>query len=144
LNLDNAGLKPALLFSGLAMPQSTDAPDTRTRRIAMLLRSALIAAGLTLAFATPAHADRLLIDRAQASESANLPARGQSMAQVEAKFGAPTQKLAPRGGQSEAWPVIHRWEYPEFTVYFERSRVIDSVLNRASPQETGPAPVQQP
>ncbi|HAI59852.1 MAG TPA: hypothetical protein DCM32_08245, partial [Xanthomonadaceae bacterium] len=85
-----------------------------------MLRPALIAASLALAFTAPAHADRLLIERAQASEGATLPARGQTMAQVEARFGAPARKLEPRGGQSAAWPVIHRWEYPEFTVYFER------------------------
>jgi hypothetical protein len=106
----------------------------------MLLRSALIAASLTLAFVAPAHADRLLIERAQASESANLPARGMTMAQVEAKFGAPAQKMEPRGGQRAQWPVIHRWQYPTFTVYFERSRVIDTVLNQAAPMELGPAP----
>ena len=106
-----------------------------------MLRTAFVVASLALAFAAPAQADRLLIERAQASESANLPARGQTMAQVEAKFGAPQQKLEPRGGQSSAWPVIHRWVYPEFTVYFERSRVIDAVLNRATPHEQGPAPV---
>ena len=105
-----------------------------------MLRNVLIATSLALAFAAPAHADRLLIERAQASERADLPARGQTMAQVEAKFGAPTQKLEPRGGQSAAWPVIHRWVYPDFTVYFERSKVIDAVLNRAAPQEQGPAP----
>lgn len=109
----------------------------------MLLRPVLIAASLTLAFAAPVQADRLLIERAQASETANLPARGLSMAQVEAKFGAPQQKLEPRGGQRAQWPVIHRWVYPTFTVYFERSKVIDAVLNRASPQEQGPAPVRQ-
>ena len=109
----------------------------------MLLRSAFIAAALTLAFATPAKADRLLIERAQAGETANLPTRGLSMAEVEARFGTPQQKLEPRGGQSAAWPVIHRWVYPEFTVYFERSRVIDAVLNRAAPLEQGPAPVRQ-
>jgi hypothetical protein len=108
-----------------------------------MLRNALLAASLALAFAAPAHADRLLIERAQASETANLPARGLSMADVEAKFGAPQQKLEPRGGQSAAWPVIHRWVYPTFTVYFERSRVVDAVLNRAAPQEQGPAPVRQ-
>ena len=106
----------------------------------MLLRSAFIAASLALAVAAPAQADRLLIERAQAGESANLPARGQTMAQVQAKFGVPQQKLEPRGGQSAAWPVIHRWVYPEFTVYFERERVVDAVLNKAAPQEQGPAP----
>jgi len=109
----------------------------------MPLRSALLAASLLLAFAAPALADRLLIERTQAREAATLPTRGLSMAEVEAKFGAPQQKLEPRGGQSAAWPVIHRWVYPGFTVYFERDRVIDAVLNRAAPQELGPAPVRQ-
>lgn len=105
-----------------------------------MLRSVLVAASLALAFAAPAQADRLLIERSRAAEAANLPARGQSMAQVEAKYGAPSQKLEPRGGQSSAWPVIHRWVYPQFTVYFENDRVVNAVLNRAAPNETGPAP----
>lgn len=108
-----------------------------------MLRSALVAASLALTFAAPAQADRLLIERARASESANLPARGQSMAQVEAMFGAPSQKLEPRGGQRAAWPVIHRWVYPEFTVYFERERVVNAVINKAAPQELGPAPANR-
>lgn len=108
----------------------------------MLLRSAFLAASLLLAFIAPVQADRLLIERAQAGELANLPTRGMTMTQVELKFGTPQQKLDPRGGQSVAWPVIHRWVYPQFTVYFERNRVIDAVLNRASPQELGPAPIR--
>ncbi|MCW5579885.1 MAG: hypothetical protein KIS72_00870, partial [Luteimonas sp.] len=69
-----------------------------------------------------------------------LPARGQSTAQVEARFGAPAQKLEPRGGQKRQWPTINRWVYPQFTVYFERDRVIDAVLNQASASEAGPKP----
>lgn len=107
----------------------------------MPLRPVFLAASLALAFAAPAQADRLLIERSRAAEAANLPDRGLSMAQVEAKFGAPQQKLEPRGGQRAAWPVIHRWVYSEFTVYFERDRVVNAVLNRAAPQEQGPAPV---
>ncbi|MFN3965932.1 hypothetical protein [Silanimonas lenta] len=106
-----------------------------------MMRTALIATLLLLGAAAPAHADRLLIERTRAAEAANLPARGMTMAQVEAKFGAPSQKLEPRGGQRPQWPVIHRWVYPQFTVYFERDRVVNAVLNRASPNETGPAPV---
>lgn len=104
---------------------------------------ALFASLLFLAAAPAAQADRLLIQRVEAGEAANLPARGQSMAQVESRFGAPQQKLEPRGGQSAAWPVIHRWVYPEFTVYFERSSVVDAVLNRAAPNEIGPAPASR-
>ena len=81
--------------------------------------------------------DTLLIERVR-EEPANLPARGMSMAQVEAKFGAPSDRLDPRGGQKRQWPIINRWTYPAFTVYFERSRVIDVVMTKADPNEIGP------
>ena len=90
--------------------------------------------------AAAAPGDTLLIERVQQENRAALPARGTSMAQVEARFGAPAARLEPRGGQSRAWPVIHRWSYPAFTVYFERDKVIDAVENTASPGELGPKP----
>jgi len=101
----------------------------------------LVAAGLVSTL-VPAHADTLLIDRARMSRSLAHPVRGMGMAQVEQRFGAPMQKLDPRGGQKSDWPVIHRWVYPGYTVYFERTHVIDIVLNKASPEEIGPAPVR--
>jgi len=85
-------------------------------------------------------ADTLLIERVQEPAAAALPVRGQSAAEVEARFGAPQQKLEPRGGQKRQWPVINRWLYPAFTVYFEKNRVIDVVANKASPEEVGPKP----
>ena len=101
----------------------------------------VIAAALTAALvAGAASADTLLIERVQQENRAALPTRGMTMAQVEARFGAPAGKLAPRGGQSAAWPVIHRWNYAAFTVYFERDKVIDAVENKASPGEIGPKP----
>ena len=90
--------------------------------------------------APAAMADTLLIDRAQEKPAGALPVRGQSMQQVEASFGAPQERLQPRGGQKQQWPTINRWVYPAFTVYFEKQRVIDVVANRASPNETGPKP----
>ncbi|HET7655756.1 MAG TPA: hypothetical protein VFK18_02015 [Luteimonas sp.] len=95
---------------------------------------------LLCAFAAPAGADTLLIERVEQANPAALPARGMSMAQVQARFGEPSARLDPRGGQRSAWPVIHRWTYPAFTVYFERDKVIDAVLN-PQPGETGPVPV---
>ncbi|GAB1407386.1 hypothetical protein MASR1M8_13050 [Thermomonas brevis] len=83
--------------------------------------------------------DTLLIERVQ-SEPANLPARGMTMQQVQARFGVPAQRLEPRGGQKRQWPTIHRWSYPGYTVYFERTRVIDVVLDKAAPTEVGPKP----
>jgi hypothetical protein len=101
----------------------------------------LVVAGLVSAF-VPAHADTLLIDRARMSQPMARPMRGMGMAQVEQRFGAPTQKLDPRGGQKHDWPTINRWVYPDYTVYFERTHVIDIVLNKATPEEIGPAPVR--
>ena len=83
--------------------------------------------------------DTLLIERVQ-EKPANLPSRGMSMAQVEARFGVPRQRLDPRGGQKHDWPTINRWIYPAFTVYFERTKVINVVMNKADPNEIGPKP----
>jgi len=96
-------------------------------------------AALGLASA-PTFADTLLIERAQEKPLA-APAQGAHMQQVEARFGAPSQKLEPRGGQKRQWPVIHRWVYPDFIVYFERDRVVDVVVRQASANEIGPKPI---
>ena len=94
----------------------------------------------TLAAASPALADTLLIDRAAEKPAVALPLRGQSMAQVQGQFGAPAEQLDARGGQKRQWPTINRWVYPQFTVYFERQKVIDVVANKAAPNEIGPKP----
>ena len=105
----------------------------------MRLFLALTTAAL-LATAGSVSADTLLIDRVQQQAAAPMPTRGMSMSDVEARFGAPSQRLDPRGGQKRQWPTINRWVYPAFTVYFEKSRVIDAVANQAAPGETGPKP----
>lgn len=93
-----------------------------------------------LAFAGVASADTLLIERVQEENQATLPDRGQTMAQVEASYGAPAQKLEAEGGQKRQWPTINRWVYPAFTVYFEKNKVIDVVATKASAEEIGPKP----
>ncbi|MEG3191822.1 hypothetical protein [Lysobacter sp. D1-1-M9] len=98
---------------------------------------ALLALG---AFTGAASADTLLIERVQHESRITLPERGLGMAEVEARFGAPAERLDPRGGQKRQWPTINRWVYPDFTVYFENSRVIDAVANRATAGEVGPKP----
>jgi hypothetical protein len=103
------------------------------------LRAALIAVAL-LATTPSAFADRLLIERVDQEATMNLPKRGMSMAEVERRFGAPAQRLEPRGGQKRQWPAIHRWTYPNFVVYFENTRVIDAVAIQAGSNEVGPKP----
>lgn len=86
--------------------------------------------------------DTLLVDRVQQARSLEMPTRGVSMAQVESRYGAPMQRLDPRGGQKPQWPVINRWVYPEFTVYFEHSHVVDVVARKANALEIAPKPVR--
>ena len=102
-----------------------------------LPRSIILAALIGLSGA--AAADTLLVERVQ-EEPGNLPRRGMSMAQVESRFGAPSDRLDPRGGQKRDWPTINRWVYPGFTVYFERTKVIDVVMAKADASEIGPKP----
>lgn len=101
-----------------------------------------LAAALLGAWPTMARADTLLIERVAREDRAAKPARGQSMDTVRARFGAPTEELSPVGGDRPRHPPITRWVYPAFTVYFERDRVIDTVVNRSSALEQGPKPVE--
>jgi len=93
-----------------------------------------------LALAGTCAAETLLIERVQQEAGTALPTRGMTMAQVEARFGAPTERLDPRGGQKRQWPTINRWSYPAFTVYFEKTKVVDAVANKTDAQEIGPKP----
>ena len=107
----------------------------------MNIRSHPIVAGLMLASLCSvrlAHGDTLLMQRVHEEHGANVPTRGMTMSQVEGRFGAPTDKMSPAGGEAPTHPVINRWVYPNFIVYFERDHVIDSVLNQATPSEQGP------
>jgi len=95
----------------------------------------------TAPLAGAAHADTLLIDRVHREDAMAMPDRGMSMAQVESRFGAPKEKMAPVGGDSQVHPPITRWVYPDFNVYFERDKVISSVAQKSAPLEEGPKPV---
>jgi hypothetical protein len=60
-----------------------------------------------------------------------LPEQGQRMDVVQQRFGAPSTRHAPVGGDRPEHPPITRWDYPEFSVFFERDRVIDTVVKQA-------------
>jgi hypothetical protein len=79
-----------------------------------------LAIGLGLA---PARAQTLqMTDAPPAQAQASSPERGMSKAQVEARYGVPTERIAAVGK-----PPISRWVYPDFIVYFEYSHVIHAV-----------------
>lgn len=112
----------------------------RLPMIVMLAAATALAAPLTVQAAS-AQGDNLLIKRVQQEKGMNLPRRGMTMAQVEKHYGAPQRKLSPRGGDSKAHPVINRWDYATFIVYFEHNRVIHAVLNTPAGNNTNPAAV---
>ena len=103
----------------------------------------VLAMSLGLTISLSSRADTLLIQRVQTEQGTALPKRGNSMAQVEARFGTPQQKFGAVGGNSRRNPPITRWMYPNFNVYFEYSHVVDAVLIKANPNEVGPAPAQR-
>lgn len=86
---------------------------------------ALVATLTTIA--NPARSDVLLIEEVRESMRRDLPSNGLSKAEVRRRFGDPAREHAPVGD-----PPISRWEYEEYTVYFEHDLVLDSVLNRGA------------
>ncbi|MCY1284383.1 hypothetical protein D9M68_212520 [compost metagenome] len=72
---------------------------------------------------TPLLADVLTIPvGSQGDSQVALPARGDSKGAVLDRFGLPDEEH-PAVGK----PPITRWDYREFSVYFENERVIDAV-----------------
>jgi hypothetical protein len=75
--------------------------------------------------ASVVRAETLLVDTVEADEqtASQRPTPGQTMDRVEATYGEPTERREPVGD-----PPIARWEYPGFIVYFERDKVIHTVV----------------
>ena len=90
--------------------------------------------GLFSEFST---AEVLIIDRIKQEKNLKTPTRGMSMNQVISEFGEPKVKKEAIGK-----PPISIWKYHDFSVYFERNWVIDSVIYKASPEEKGPKPIE--
>jgi hypothetical protein len=92
-----------------------------------MLRKSIPAVLIAAALFGAAEADTLLIDavETEAATRSQRPASGLSKAEVEARFGTPSQTVAAVGD-----PPISRWEYPGFIVYFEYDLVIHTVPRR--------------
>jgi hypothetical protein len=83
---------------------------------------------LALQAAMPALAETLSTDTGDPAAAGNRPARGSTMATVQGRFGEPSNRHATVGN-----PPITRWDYPQFSVYFEHDRVLHTVLLRSAP-----------
>lgn len=57
-----------------------------------------------------------------------LPHRGQSMQAISKQYGEPRIRHAAAGGDTPLHPPITRWDYDGFSVYFEHTHVITTVV----------------
>lgn len=84
----------------------------------------LVLAAVALGYSVQSQADTLQIPISQqgVESSMQLPLFGNSQQQVVSSYGEPS-KRHPSIGQ----PPITRWDYDDFSVYFEYKTVINSV-----------------
>ncbi|UTA49406.1 hypothetical protein L1F30_07675 [Simiduia sp. 21SJ11W-1] len=96
---------------------------------------------LAIVFAPALHAEEIRIPVGQQGiDGLTLPTKGQTMTQVESKFGAAEKQHPARGN-----PPITRWEYSNFMVYFEGEHVIHAVLrHQPKAMHKTPTPVDSP
>ncbi len=90
-----------------------------------LARLALPFAATLVVLAPVARAETIVVGDQVVVRPSDLPrpARGITMQQVEARFGAPAARHEAVGE-----PPITRWDYAGFSVFFEHDRVVDSVV----------------
>jgi hypothetical protein len=87
-------------------------------------RAALALLALTAGFSLSVSAQNLDMGVPGGADDGR-PRAGMSQSGVEAKYGAPVNKVSPVGD-----PPIARWEYQDCIVYFEYDKVIHAVLKR--------------
>ena len=88
---------------------------------------------LLLGATLPGGAETLRIPLGQQGDpSVPVPARGESRSQVLERFGLPDEEHPPVGRQP-----IRRWDYRDFSVYFDNDRVLDTVRD---PRRPSPSP----
>jgi hypothetical protein len=83
---------------------------------------AVLAGGLALASGASAETIAVGEEIALKQSAVERPSRGMSMTSVEQRFGAPAARHNAVGQ-----PPISRWDYPGFSVFFEREYVIHAV-----------------
>jgi hypothetical protein len=94
------------------------------------MKRSLIVLACLLAPAGAVVAETLVVnDQVQLRPSdVQTPHRGETMKAVEQHFGQPKERHAAVGGGNDHQPPITRWDYPQFAVFFEKDRVIHTVV----------------
>ncbi len=111
-----------MLYFGAGNPAPTSQQgDSDMTRTVLTLAMTIVAMGM----AADARADVLLIEEVRQAENMAVPENGLSMAEVEARFGAPESRDGPVGD-----PPITQWVYGRWSVYFEYDKVLFTVLHK--------------
>lgn len=92
------------------------------------IRNFLFVATLVLAGTGQAIADVLLLKSIETAPDISTPQTGINMANVRVTFGEPASEDDAIGD-----PPITRWNYPEYSVFFEYDLVLHSVIHRPGP-----------
>jgi hypothetical protein len=92
-----------------------------TRNVLTLMLTCLA----TVALMTQLYADVLLIEEVRQADRMTLPTNGMSMDEVRTRFGEPSQEEGAVGD-----PPITRWDYEQWSVYFEHRLVLFTVLKK--------------
>jgi len=97
-----------------------------TKELAMdSIRSLVLVVSLALLGGSPVLADVLLMEGIQSAPAINTPHNGITMAQVRQQYGNPVTEH-PAVGE----PPITRWDYADYSVFFEHDLVLHSVVHR--------------
>lgn len=104
----------------------------QTKELAMdSIRSAVLATALALLVSLPVSADVLLLDSIESAPAVQTPRTGLSMANVRASYGNPVKEYpAVSTSGNPHHPPITRWDYNDFSVFFEHEAVVHSVVRR--------------
>jgi len=100
-----------------------------TRNVLALVLAIL--AGFSVSGALPA--DVLLIEEVRQAGNMDVPVNGMTTADVRARFGEPVKVHAAVGD-----PPITRWDYGQWSVYFEYDLVLFTVVHKETAKDEGP------
>lgn len=95
----------------------------RTMAVTAIL--SLVIAGMSLPGETGERQDRPRIHESPEQVDRELPRRSMNQEDVREKWGDPRETHGPVGD-----PPITRWDYREFSVYFEHDKVLHAFVPR--------------
>ena len=91
----------------------------------------LVAAPISLSISQTAQAEILSIGaEPELAKTPNMPRRGSSMKTVKARFGIAKKISRSKGKVTRRNPRITRWHYGKFSVFFEKTHVVHTVVHR--------------